>query len=174
MCEFSHLCNSESQATMTPRFTVCLMTRPRCVLLHCNCSKVKLEPKLIVSCVEEQKYALTVNSPSSCAPVRQLFEAQRIGADSAVSSHVVEVWISSWHSHGVKSHQRFKYVTNLADQSMEGAKKSCGIYRDTSSVLQLIRPSSFPNSTGLVHPVSTYSHPPIIQACSPRWPTTLQ
>lgn len=89
MCEFSHLCKSESQATMTRRFAVCLMTRSRCVLLHCNCSKVKHEPKLIVSCVAVQKFALTVNSPRSCTSVKQQFEARWRGADSAVCLHVL-------------------------------------------------------------------------------------
>lgn len=60
------------------------MTRPRCVLLHCNYREVKHETKLIMSCFRKRWFALAVNPPSSRTSVIQQFEARRTGADTAV------------------------------------------------------------------------------------------
>lgn len=131
---------------MTRRFTVCLVTRPRCVLLHCNCSKVKHEAKLIVSCVREQKYALTVNSPRSCASVRQQFEALQRGADSAVCLRMLWYYEPQVGVDVASNCIRDSDVTNVADWQQGGAKESNRICGDTSFVYQLIRPSSSPQS----------------------------
>lgn len=178
VCASFHILAKVNHVPQTMTRRICPMTRPRCVLLHCNYREVKHETKLIMSCFRKRWYALAVNSPSSRTSVIQQFEARRRGADTAVRLRLLRSFEPRV---GVCASSNQIRDSNILQIWLIGSRKAPKKTTESAETCLLFCSSS-PHSTksGLLHSNTALCSPAsmsialIIHTCIAQWPAALK